>query len=83
VVQVFFASVLGLFCLCIGSLLTLLTFIIPYVVQNFVHTKIWEEGNPDVIAMDTVQWSYYLVTGTVTHTHTHTLCHTLMCVHTC
>jgi hypothetical protein len=53
------------------------TFVIPYVVQNFVHTQIWEEGNPDVIAMDTVQWSYYLVTGTVyvytnTHTHTHT-----------
>ena len=40
------------------------TFIIPYVVQNFVHTQIWEEGNPDVIAQDTVQWSYYLVTGT-------------------
>jgi len=39
------------------------TFVIPYVVQNFIHTKIWDEGNPDAIAMDTVQWSYYLVTG--------------------
>mmetsp|Transcript_45493 Transcript_45493/g.73295 ORF Transcript_45493/g.73295 Transcript_45493/m.73295 type:complete len:516 (-) Transcript_45493:344-1891(-) len=38
-------------------------FIIPYVVQNFVHTDVWDEGNPDSIGQDTVQWSYYLATG--------------------
>jgi hypothetical protein len=24
-------------------------FVIPYVVQNFVHTRVWDEGNPDAI----------------------------------
>ena len=39
------------------------SFVIPYVVQNIVHTRVWDEGNPDAIAQDTVQWSYYLAVG--------------------
>ena len=35
-------------------------FIIPYVVQNFVHTDVWDEGNPDSIGQVIDESSKYL-----------------------
>ena len=39
------------------------TLVIPYVVRHFVHTRVWDEGNPVAIGEDTVKWAYYLISG--------------------
>ncbi|EKX32318.1 hypothetical protein GUITHDRAFT_121513 [Guillardia theta CCMP2712] len=44
------------------------SYIIPYVVNYFVHTRVWDEGDPDAIGRDTVKWFYYLIAGIVVMT---------------
>jgi len=39
--------------------------VIPYVVDHFVHTKVWDDADPEAIMKETVRWTYFGVSGLV------------------